>query len=396
VTILGLIGIILGFFAIPVAFTRSSRPKVAYITLLYLMHVAVSLVYYWRAQVSIADSHMYYYDPEHYYEFGFGLGTQAIVYITQYIKTTLGGTYLDFYLLFQPIGFLAIAIMLRAFEEIHDELRLPHSPYLYALATIPSLHLWSSALGKDGPFLLAVSLVLWAAMRLPQRARALLGGLLLMMLIRPHIALVAVGALSVAVVVGKGIPLYMRVALFIVAAAGTGVAVSAIQSAYSIDVTSSESIGQQFERRDNVLQSDDAGNSAVNANFPVRLLSLLFRPLFFDADELFAVVASFESAFLIYLFLFLLLRTRQVIGLFRNVFFVRYAIFYALGLTFFLALSYWNVGLGLRQKWSMLMPMYLVLFVAVQAVLQAKKRGAAQGTPEPLPYPPTAQPRPAL
>lgn len=396
-SILGLIGIILGFFAIPVAFTRPTRGKIAYVTLLYLMHVAVSIVYFWRAQVNIADSAMYYHDPARAYEDGFGLGTQAIIYITQFIKTTVGGTYLDFYLLFQPIGFLGIAILLRAFEEIHDELRLPHYRYLYALVTIPSLHFWSSALGKDGPFLLAVSLALWASMRLPGRAKALVAALLLMLMIRPHIALVAVAALSLATVVGRGIPIYVRGGLFLVAAVGTGIAVSALESAYSIDVTSSESIGQQFERRDNVLQSDEAGASAVNASFPVRLLSLLFRPLFFDADELFALFASFESAFLIVMVLVLLIRFRELFRLFRNVFFARYAVIFGFALTIFLALSYWNVGLGLRQKWSMMMPMYLVLFVAVLGVRAARKRTVAESAPaDILHYPPAQQPRPAV
>lgn len=383
---LGLIGIILGFFAIPVAFTHPTRVKVAYMALIYLMHVAASVVYYLRALESLADSFMYYYDPYQMYQDGFNVGTQGIVYITQYMKDAVGGTYLDYFLIYQAIGFLGITLLLRVFEEIHDELRLPHRPFLYALIAIPSLHFWSSALGKDGPFLLATSLALWASMRLPNRAKALIGALLLMLFIRPHIAVVAAAALSLAVVVGKGIPIYLRVALFMVALLGTGLAASTLESTYSIDITSAESIGQQFERRDDVLHSEDAGTTAVNASFPIRLLSLMFRPLFFDADELFAMIASFESLFLIGMVFLLLLRFRDLVGLFRNVFFARYATIFALGLTIFLALSYWNVGLGLRQKWTMLMPMYLVLFVAVVAVRWAKVRSAVEAVPGyPLP-----------
>jgi hypothetical protein len=394
---LGLIGIILGFFAIPLAFTHATRIKVAYMAMIYMIHVAASVVYFWRAQENLADSAMYYYDPFETYQDGFTVGTQGLVYIAQYLKSTVGGTYLDYYLLFQAIGFLGITILVRVFEEIHDELRLPHAPYLYALITLPSLHFWSSALGKDGPFLLATSLALWASMRLPSRAKALVGALLLMLLIRPHIALIAGAALSLAVVVGKGIPAYLRVALFLVAVTGIGLAASTLESAYNIDITSAESIGEQFERRDNVLQSDDAGASAVNAPFPVRLFSLMFRPLFFDADEPFALIASFESLLLIWMVLFLLIRSRDVFGLFRTVFYFRYALIFSFGLTIFLAISYWNVGLGLRQKWTMLMPMYLGLLVSVLAVRRARKRGAADTMSlNPLAYPPAGQPRPAV
>ncbi|HYD38063.1 MAG TPA: hypothetical protein VEA60_10640 [Allosphingosinicella sp.] len=394
---LGLFGIIIGFFAIPVAFTHATRVKVAYMALIYLIHVAASVVYFWRALENQGDSDMYYYDPYQTYEEGFNVGTQALIYVTQYIKSSVGGTYLDFFLLFQAIGFLGIMVLLRIFEEIHDELRLPHRPYLYALIAIPSLHFWSSALGKDGPFLLATSLAIWAAMRLPKRAKALAGALLLMLLIRPHIALVAAAALSLAVIVGKGIPAYVRVVLFLVALVGTGLAASTLESTYAIDITSAESIGKQFERRDNVLQSEEAGSTAVDAPFPIRLLSLMFRPFFFDAYELFALIASFESMLVIAIVIMLAVRSSDLLGLFRTVFFARYALIFAIGMTIFLALSYWNVGLGLRQKWTMLMPMYLVLFVAVLAVRRAKTRGLEEVMAvDVLNYPSAGPPRPAV
>lgn len=392
-TILGLFGIILGFFAIPLAFTQATRVKVAYMTVIYLIHVAACVVYFLRAQEGAADSAMYYYDPFQNYQDGFNVGTQGLIYIIQWIRNTVGGSYLDFYLLFQAVGFFGITVLLRVFEEIHDELRLPHAPYFYALMAIPSLHFWSSALGKDGPFLLATSLALWASMRLPSRTKALIAALLLMLFIRPHVALVAGAALSLGVVVGKGIPTYLRIALFVVAVAGTGLAATTLESAYAIDITSAESISRQFERVDNVLQSEDAGTTAVSGPFVVRLLSLMFRPLFFDAFESFGLIASFESLFLIWMVLLLLVRSRDVFQVFRNVLFARYALIYAFGLTLFLAISYWNVGLGLRQKWTMLVPMYLVLLVTVLAVRRASQRSSEAAPGEMLLGYPSADPR---
>jgi hypothetical protein len=381
VSILGLIGIILGFLAIPLAFTHATRVKVVYMVMIYLIHVAVSVVYFGRSIDNGADSFLYYYDPYQNYQDGFGIGTQGMIYVSQYLKETVGGTYLDFYLLFQAVGFLGIAILLRVFEEIHDELRIPHAPYFYALIAIPSLHFWSSALGKDALFLLATSLALWASMRLPNRTKALIAALLLMLFIRPHIAIVAGAALSLAVIVGKGISAYMRIALFVMAVAGTSLAVTMLQSTYSVDVTNAESIGQQFERFELVLTTEAGGTTGVSGGFGVKLLSLLFRPLFFDADELFAQIASVESVLLIWVVLLLVIRVRDVFQLFRNVFFARFAVIYGLGMTMFLTIGYWNVGLGLRQKWTMMVPMYLVVLVTVIAVRRARARGMAEAMP---------------
>lgn len=397
-SILGLVGIILGFFAIPLAFTHATRLKVVYMTMIYLIHVAASVVYFRRAQEGVADSALYYYDLFSSYQDGFSVGTQGMIYIVQYMRHTVGGTYLDFYLLFQAIGFFGITILLRVFEEIHDELRIPYAPYFYALIAIPSLHFWSSALGKDSPFLLATSLALWASMRLPSRTKSLIAALLLMLFLRPHVAIVAGVALSLAVIVGKGISAYARTALFVMAVAGTALAITTLQSVYAIDITSAESIGQQFERVDMVLNSDDAGTTAVTGNFAVRLLSLLFRPLFFDATEMFALIASLESVLMIWVVLLLLVRFKDVFQVFRNVFFARYALIYAFGMTMFLAIGYWNVGLGLRQKWSMLVPMYLVLLVAVIAVRRARKLTMAQAVPREiaLGYPAADPRQPAI
>ena len=396
-SILGLIGIILGFFAIPVAFTRATRVKVAYMAMIYLIHVAASVVYHSRSLDNGADTFLYYYDPYQNYQDGFGLGTQGIIFIIQYLKEMLGGTYLDYFLLFQGLGFLGIMILLRVFEEIHDELWLPHAPYFYALIAIPSLHFWSSAFGKDGPALLATSLAIWASMRLPNRTKALIAALLLMLLIRPHLAVVAGAALSLAVIVGRGISIAMRTALFVTAIAATFLAVTLLEATYSVDITSAESIGQQFERVEMVLNTEEAGTTAVTGGFAVKLLSLLFRPLFFDANELFALIASVESVLLIGVVLLLAIRARDLIQMFRNVFFVRFAAIYAVGMTLFLTIGYWNVGLGLRQKWTMMIPMYLVLLVAVIAVRRARKLGVAQAVPAEmvLGYPPAAAVGPA-
>jgi hypothetical protein len=378
VSILGLIGIILGFLAIPVAFTQPTRLKITYMAMIYLIHIAACVVYYWRAEEGVADSAMYYHDPYQSYQDGFHVGTQGLIYVIQYLRDIFGGTYLDFFLLFQAIGFLGITVLLRVFEEIHDELRLPHAPYFYALMAIPSLHFWSSAIGKDGPFLLATSLVLWATMHLRSRGMALIGALLLMLFFRPHVAIVAGVGLALAVAIGKGIPAYLRVGMLLIALVGTVVATVTLQSVYAIDITSAESISQQFERRDNVLNSEDAGTTAVTGPFPVRLLSLMFRPLFFDAKELFGLIASVESLLVVWMVLLLLLRSREVLGLLKSVFFARFALIYSVGMTLFLAIGYWNVGLGLRQKWTMLMPMYLALLVTVIAVRRARKLGLGE------------------
>ncbi|HEX8669495.1 MAG TPA: hypothetical protein VF727_14105 [Allosphingosinicella sp.] len=376
-TVIGLFGILLGFFAIRIAYRQPTKNKVAFLMLAYALHLTATVIYHRMGETTQIDAQQYYYDFAGSYDRGFAIGTQFFVFVTVSARKLIGGTFLDYFLIYQALGFYGIALLIRIFEETYDELRLPYPPYIYLIALLPSLNFWSTAIGKDPPYLLATCLALWASMRLPRRTVALAGALMLMLIVRPHTALMAIGALSVAVIAGKGMPMAARILLFVAAIAGTAFATVALQQTYAIDVTSAESISQQFERRQETLNSKDAGATAVDAALPIRLLSLYFRPLFFDARDAFALVVSFENLVIVAVMLLLLMQPGDLMRLFRRVFYVRYAMTLALAMTLFLSLSYWNVGLGLRQKWVMLMPAIAVLFVSLRAVQDARRRSAA-------------------
>jgi small-conductance mechanosensitive channel len=108
----------------------------------------------------------------------------------------------------------------------------------------------------------------------------------------------------------------------------------------------------------------------------VRLLSLLFRPLFLDAQGAFGLIASLENVFIIVLLVTLFRNFGQLMRMIRQVFFIRFAAVFALILIVLLSLVYYNVGLGLRQK-IMFMPALLTMFVAVLAVRRSETRAPA-------------------
>ncbi|MDP8993384.1 MAG: hypothetical protein M3N07_00125 [Pseudomonadota bacterium] len=385
-TALGLIGIFLGALAFRLAFIGRTFGKILLLAAAYALHVAAAFVYYRRTEADIADTYGYYYDPMGMYGEGFGLGTQFIVFAVQSIKHMVGGTYLDYFFLFQALGYAGICLLMRVADEIYSELGLRMPPYLYLLLFVPSLHFWSSAVGKDAPFLFSAVLAIWSSMRLPQRLLGLVAALLLMLLIRPHIFLVAVAALALAAMAGRGVRAHVRVALFVAASAGVAFAISAVQETFNIDVTSSESVMQQLERREGVLQTEDAGNTSVNAAYPVRLLSLLFRPLFFDAQGLFGLISSMENLAILLLVSVILFRIRFVAALVRNIVYIRFTVIFTLMLILFLALAYYNVGLGLRQKWTMVMPGLFVVLITLLCA-QARRRSDLRARAA-IPFPP--------
>jgi len=109
-----------------------------------------------------------------------------------------------------------------------------------------------------------------------------------------------------------------------------------------------------------------ADTPPVGLPLPVAMLSLLFRPFFFDAGGFEGLIASFENLVLVGIFGYFIYRFGWLRKLFTGTLVVRYAVFFAFLVTMMLSLTYYNVGLGLRQK-MMMMPAILMIFAALIA-----------------------------
>src|SRR5205085_2657686 len=146
-----------------------------------------------------------------------------------------------------------------------------------------------------------------------------------------------------------------------------------VQTSFAVDVTSADSISEFISRNNEVSKKMGGGSAVIGASYPVKLLSLLFRPLFLDAQGPFGLIASFENLFILFMIGTMVKRFRDSLQLTRQVFFIRFALVFSIIITLTLALVYYNVGLGLRQK-MMIMPGLLVFFAALWGVRQVKNQ----------------------
>jgi len=380
-TFIGILGMLLGLLALSYAWIERTRVRVAVFAGLFLSHTFCAFVYHSYAVNYGSDASIYYYGYEGF-ETGFGTSTQFIIYITQAIKTATDATYLDLFLVFHAFGFFGVALLMRTFEEVFASVDLPQPTWSYFLLFLPGINFWTSAIGKDGLLFTACCLAAWAVMNLRRRYVALAAAVGLMILIRPHIAVIAVVAAAWTVLADRTSNALLRGTLVLASLGGLVVAAATMKSTFALDVTSADSISDFLAVRENALaSSDDLGNTAVlDAPYPVRVLSFLFRPLFLDAEGAFGYIASFENTVFLFIFGFFIVRFRILFAAVKRVPFLRYATIFGLGVTLALAIDYYNVGLGLRQK-TMVVPAFLVILVAIGAVRAARRRAAAMAGP---------------
>jgi hypothetical protein len=190
---------------------------------------------------------------------------------------------------------------------------------------------------------------------------------------------ISLAAIALTVMGDKSTSIPLRILLFFGALAGVVGAAASVWSTFQIDLSSADAVSDHLSGREALLQTEDAGRTSVDAIYPLRVLSLLFRPFFFDANEILGVIVSFENVLLLVAVSMLVFHGSKTRTLVKTVPFTRYALLSSVGVLLVLSLGYYNVGLGIRQKATMILPGLLVLFVALRAILDARKEAGGRG-----------------
>lgn len=377
-TAVGVFGLLLSLAALSFGFVQRTNRRLAIFALILIAHIGATMFYYYYSQVRSNDSYLYYADPYRFYGVRFELGTMSVLWVVQWLKSVAGGTYLDYFLLFHSIGFFGIVLVARTVEEISIQLNVEQPPLLYLLLFLPGMYFWTSAIGKDVPLFFACALVTWSMLDLRARSLAFAFGIALMFPIRPHIALIAVVALMGALMFDRRTGVGVRLVISVAALLALGQIAVTLRSTLEVDVSSASSIVDFVSSRQDsnseiaVARSDNYANAA----YPIRLFSLLYRPLFIDASGVFGLIASIQNLFMIFASYTLLRNWRIVAQLAKRTTFVRFVLFFAGLLLPLLALLYYNIGLGLRQR-EMATPALLALFVTVWLVAGIRRTQAA-------------------
>jgi hypothetical protein len=373
VTFFALVGLLISIAGFRFARVSESRSRLVLFVLLLLAHIGASIAYYFYAQEFGGDVSLYYNDPFGIYGTGSGLSTVFVINFVQFLKEYLGGSFLDYFMLFQAMGFWGLLFVLRAFDDIHDELGQPQNRYVYMLLFLPGLHFWTSAIGKDAPIFLAVAMCTWAVFRLQSRYPAFAAGVVISLLVRPHIALITLIALAMTVLVARKTSLLSRAALLALALGGIAAVGGLVEDSFNgLNISDASSVSEFIETKSSVSEESGGDMSIINASFPVKLISLLFRPFFIDATSALGYIASLENVVLLVIIGSLVWRFRTSVSVARAALFARFSIMFFILLTILLAMVNYNVGLGLRQK-MMTMPALLVFFAALLTVREARK-----------------------
>ena len=340
---------------------------------LYIWHTIFCIIYAVYIIYAGGDAPTYYRDSMSA-DIEFSLGTRAIDILTRFYSTVMGLSYLGTFLaynIFGFIGLLAFAASLRAATwDKSRKIRILASLIVF----LPSVSFWSSAIGKDSFSFMAAGLALWAALDLGRRSVSMVVAVIVMLLVRPHIAGLMVIAVGASMAMRKKVSAKQRIVVGAVSLAGAAFLIPFALNYLGLgDATNSADLARYIEERQGYNMEGGGGVDIASMSLPMQLFTYLFRPLPFEAHSLAAFAASLDNVMLLFLFLFggwEMIRRRKTIHEENRIFLW----VYSLSSWFILAVTTANLGISVRQKW-MFVPMLVFLFISVMG--RSRYRDAA-------------------
>ena len=294
-------------------------------------------------------------------------GTRFIEELNGVVALLTGRSLLASFMVFSWLGFLGlwafVAAIRRAVPDV--DVRL----YAILVLFLPSSLFWSSALGKDAWMLFGLGLIATGVARvLTYQARGLIfmgAGVLATAMVRPHVTVLVLAAFALSLVLIRGrqgrplSPVLTLVTVVSIAAA----AAFASGPLEKLLPRSQEGFSAVLEA---TTEQSSIGGSEIEVStpnspleYPAAFLTVLFRPLPFEARTFTQLLSSLESAALLTLVIAWRRRVFGAVGRILGDPFLRFAVLYTLAFAFAWS-SVGNLGIMARQRVQVL-PFLLIL-----------------------------------
>jgi len=164
---------------------------------------------------------------------------------------------------------------------------------------LPNLHFWTASLGKESLIFFGLASIFYAIASNKFKAFSLIGGCLLIILIRPHVAMMLLTSLIIIGILSKKYNLKKRL-IFVLAS--FSVFLGLLYMVFQLTKI-------RFWNWDRILYFNNfsilsfrhSGSYVpmLDYSLPYQLFSFYFRPLFYDTHSIISLLASFENVFVL-------------------------------------------------------------------------------------------------
>jgi len=326
--------------------------------LIFSVHTLYCVIYFYLyTQIGYADAVMYY-NSSLVDEFNWMPGNNFTISLTKVLTNFLKLNMFNAFLIFNMFGIIGIQFLLRVLLDIWPKSGNISSYMPYFIILLPGQSFWSSALGKDGIAYLSISILLYGLHT--HKYSYLIVSILLMFLIRPHIALVMILSTLVVFVVSSFHKKPSKYILLLFSIFSLFFGLLAVLNFLGISSFSIVNILNFIESRESLEMPGGSSYAIENKIFIERVYNFMLAPLFFDAKNAVAIIFSLENLFiLIFLIKYILFNLISMLKKIRTPI-IFYSMVYSTVSIVIMSITTTNIGIALRQKY-MILPFLFVL-----------------------------------
>lgn len=350
--------------------------------LLFVYHLIFTFFSYnYSIESGRTDSILYWFLSKHTVDKSWlsflNYGTDFLLFIN-YPLVKFGMPFWGGFLFYSCIGFLGIIQWIRFTRHVFNDAFTSNYIYiLFGIFLLPNLHYWTSNLGKEALVFWGISSVFYALVSSEYKSFSFIVSSLLILIIRPHIALMLLTAIAIIILLKSNYSLITKLKIFAITSTIVSLSIYMILQISKINYWNWERI--KYFNEYSILSFKNSGSyvSMLDYNYLYRWFSFHFRPLFYDTHNLYMILASIENLILLILFLFV---SVFILLFYKKIIFYDWMkiifLFNILGTVLYIE-RYANLGIFMRTK-VMFEPFLLISFLSIifqsRSILQNKSK----------------------
>lgn len=282
-----------------------------YKIILFFYHLAfIFLAYKLRISRGISDSHSYWaqnIDISKHTWFDFAdYGANFILFLN-YPLLKLGVPFWVGFLIYGIIGFFGILKWIEFSEKVIGKIYFKGFNVLPFLFFLPNLHYWTATLGKEPIVFLAIAYVFNFLLEHKNQKRQTIISFVVLLLIRPHIAILLLISIVSVLLFQKKYSLKNRIVFLVSSLSVISILAYMV---FKLTLIRNLNLARIFYSNEYSIlsfQNSRAYVPMLDYSIWYKLFSFNFRPLFFDAHTIWVFFASFENIFTLSFYIFALL-----------------------------------------------------------------------------------------
>ena len=322
---------------------------------IFIWHTIFCMAFIYYSQNNVSDALTYYtWATDFNYEFRFG--AMAVVNFNELFIDYLKLNYINLNLVYNFIGCIGIFSLASLLNDIKTQ---SNKIYLFSLLILflPSLHFWTSGIGKDTIVISFTLLFFWSLQNFRKRFLFSFISLIIIFVVRDYIFYLILTSIILSSISFLFVRNNKTTSIYIVFFIIIFFLFMSILQLFNFIPSFIEEILEFIKARQSRLSSFDTSMDFSNKPYFYLLFSYLFRPFIFDINNLYSFIISLENLILLSLIIYLLpnlinykISSEQYKHLIILLFFISSIIV--------MSIITVNYGISLRQKW-MFLPIFL-------------------------------------